>query len=123
MERLGRIAPFALVLMLTFVLAAFAQPAFPETPPDTGVLDWSYIVGKLLTPALYLVVFGTRKLLPRLPRLVVWSLPMVLGPLATQVQVWAMGLDPASVNYWAAGALAIAMNELLSTVKQHGLKG
>lgn len=108
--------------MLFVAVIAIAQPVFPETPAAEGV-DWSYLIGKALVPVTYAMVFGIRLLLPRLPRMVVWTLPMVLGAGLTALQTYLMTLPAGSVNYLAVGAAAIALNEAITTVKRHGVNG
>lgn len=60
-----------------------------------------------------------RKLVPTMPRILVWSLPPVLGALIA----WGTALPLTGWQGLAAGLIAIAFREAASTLKEHGING
>ena len=111
------------LLVLSFMLVAttvFAQDVAPVLP--VGADDMQKIV--IGTFAL-LLPFATKKLrevVPTMPRMLVWSLPSILGLLGT----WGVSYLSAAVNPWSgllSGLLAVALWEAKSTLKDHGLNG
>jgi hypothetical protein len=82
--------------------------------------DWTALAQALLAAALPFLVQGIRRLKPEMPRILVWTLPPVLGGLiAWLTQVGGM-------TGWqgvAAGLAAIALREFVSTLQEHGVNG
>jgi hypothetical protein len=82
--------------------------------------DWTALAQALLAAALPFLVQLIRNLKPQMPRILVWSLPPVLGGLiAWLTQVGGM-------TGWqgvAAGLAAIALREFVSTLGEHGVNG
>ena len=82
--------------------------------------DWTALAQALLAAALPFLVQLIRNLEPQMPRILVWSLPPVLGGLiAWLTQVGGM-------TGWqgvAAGLAAIALREFVSTLGEHGVNG
>lgn len=60
-----------------------------------------------------------RKLVPTMPRILVWSLPPILGALIA----WGTALPLSGWQGLAAGLIAIAFREAASTLKEHGING
>ena len=86
----------------------------------TPSFDWTALVQALLAAALPFLVQAIRRLQPQMPRILVWTLPPVLGGLiAWLTQVGGM-------TGWqgvAAGLAAIALREAVSTLEEHGING
>ena len=82
--------------------------------------DWTALAQAVMTALLPFLVQGIRRLKPQMPRILVWSLPPVLGGLiAWLTQVGGM-------SGWqgvAAGLAAIALREFVSTLQEHGING
>jgi len=82
--------------------------------------DWTALAQALLAAALPFLVQAIRSLKPQMPRILVWSLPPVLGGLIA----WLTQLG--GLSGWqgvAAGLAAIALREFVDTLQQHGLNG
>lgn len=101
--------------LIGLATVGYAQEATPEQ------LDWAKIADPVTVLLVYLTTYGIRLLLPKLPRLVVWTLPVTLGAILTYVQA-AAGAAVGWQHYFI-GAVAIALNEGLTTVKKHGVNG
>ena len=82
--------------------------------------DWTALAQALLAAALPFLVQLIRNLKPQMPRILVWSLPPVMGGLiAWLTQVGGM-------TGWqgvAAGLAAIALREFVSMLQEHGVNG
>jgi len=82
--------------------------------------DWTALAQAVMAALLPFLVQGIRRLKPQMPRILVWSLPPVLGGLiAWLTQVGGM-------TGWqgvAAGLVAIALREFVSTLGEHGVNG
>ena len=82
--------------------------------------DWTALAQALLAAALPFLVQAIRSLKPQMPRILVWSLPPVLGGLIA----WLTQLG--GLSGWqgvAAGLAAIALREFVSTLQEHGVNG
>jgi len=81
---------------------------------------WTALAQALLAALLPFLVQGIRKLKPTMPRILVWSLPPVLGGLIA----WLTQVG--GITGWqgvAAGLAAIALREAVSTLEEHGING
>ena len=80
--------------------------------------DWTALAQALLAAGLPFLVQVIRNLKPQMPRILVWSLPPVLGGLiAWLTQVGGM-------SGWqgvTAGLVAIALREVVHTLQEHGV--
>lgn len=106
-----------MLLSLTLTGALLGQAV--ESPPALDVRAVSDAVVVALLPVL---VWAVRQAIPRLPRALIWTLPIVFGTLTTMI---ASALD-AGISGWRGiilGGLAIALREMVSTLKEHGLTG
>lgn len=84
-------------------------------------LDWATIVNAVIVGVLPVIVAFFRGLYPKLPRVVVWALPMIFGAALTAVMELVANAGPGSIKGLLLGALALVLRELVSTVKEHGL--
>lgn len=107
-------------LALVAVLAGLASQAYAQDASPEQV-DWAKIADPVTVLLVYLATHGARLVLPKLPRLVVWSLPVALGAGLTYLQTLAGA--SAGWQHYLVGGLAIALNELITTVKKHGVNG
>lgn len=110
-----------LVATLLFVsVVAFAQDAAPALP--IGADEMQKLVIGVFAVVLPFLVDLLRKAKPTMPRVLVWTLPSVLGLIAT----WGVSYLSTSVNPWSgilSGLLAVALHELKTTVSAHGVNG
>jgi len=86
----------------------------------TPSFGWTALAQALLAALLPFLVQGIRKLKPTMPRILVWSLPPVLGGLIA----WLTQVG--GITGWqgvAAGLAAIALREAVSTLEEHGING
>jgi hypothetical protein len=112
------------ILLATAILfvavIAFAQEAAPALP--MGADETQKLVIGVFAVVLPFLVGMLRKLKPTMPRLLVWSLPAILGMLGT----WAVSYFSGSVNPWSgalSGMIAVALHELRTTYADHGING
>lgn len=106
-----------ILLLYATLLAAWLGATTDQTAPDPRAIFEAVVVAVL--PVL---VYGVRQVLPRLPRALIWTLPIVFGSLLTVI---ASALD-SGISGWRGvilGGLAIALRELVTTIKEHGLTG
>jgi hypothetical protein len=108
-------------LALVFVAAiALAQDVAPTLP--VGADEMQKLVIGVFAVVLPFLVDLLRKAKPTMPRVLVWTLPSVLGLIAT----WGVSYLSTSVNPWSgilSGLLAVALHELKTTVSAHGVNG
>lgn len=82
--------------------------------------DWTALAQAVLAALLPFLVQAIRLWKPTMPRILVWTLPPVLGGLiAWLTQV-------AGMTGWqgvAAGLVAIALREAVHTLEEHGVNG
>jgi hypothetical protein len=108
------------LLMLGLATLALAQPAEAIPGLPSPVDQTQALVVAIYAAVLPFAVALIRKFAPTMPRLLVWSLPPVLGGLVA----WLTQLG--GIGGWkglAAGLIAIAFREFASTLKEHGLNG
>jgi hypothetical protein len=112
-----------LVVAVLFVaVAAFAQDVAPPMPIGANEMEKLVIV--LFAAVLPFVTDWIRKAKPTMPRMLVWSIPPVLGALAGWVVAYFAAAGP--VNSWrglAGGLIAIALHEARTTFNDHGING
>jgi hypothetical protein len=117
---LRRIAGFLFAWTFVVVALALAQEAAPPLP--IGETEIQKLVIGLFAVVLPFLVNLLRKAKPTMPRMLVWSLPSILGLLLT----WGTSLLTESVNPWSgivSGLLAVAVHEARTTFKDHGING
>jgi hypothetical protein len=111
-----------LVASATFVIGvglALAQEAGAITLPTAADQTQAAVIA-VYAALLPFLVQGIRALVPTMPRILVWTLPPVIGGLVA----WLTTLG--GIGGWkglAAGLIAIALREGVSTLKQHGING
>ncbi|HEY6547630.1 MAG TPA: hypothetical protein VI589_06980 [Vicinamibacteria bacterium] len=110
---------FAAALVLVFApgVLAFAQDAIPYPQPADQI---QALVIAVFAAVLPIGVAVVRKALPTLPRIVVWGLAPAGGALLGYLT--SLG----GMTGWkgfAAGLAAIAVRELVDTLKEHGVNG
>jgi len=109
-----------LVVVLLLAVAAFAQDA---PPLPVGETELEKLVIALFATVLPFVTGWLRKAMPSMPRLLVWSIPPVLG---LAIGWTASYFGAGDVNAWrglAGGLIAIALHEFRTTVQKHGVNG
>lgn len=104
---------------LTFLACAalFAQDTLPLPAPADQT---QALVVAIFAAALPFAVAAVKTLIPGMPRILIWG----LGPLLGTAIAWITNLG--GLTSWkglAAGLVAIALNELKTTLQQHGLNG
>lgn len=106
--------------MLFMAVIAFAQDVAPSLP--IGANEQEKLVIAVFAVLLPFATKGIRSLMPTMPRLLIWSIPPVLG-LATG---WVASYFSSGVTGWkglAGGLIAIAMWEFKTTLADHGANG
>jgi hypothetical protein len=106
--------------MFAFAALALAQETAPALP--SGADETQKLVVALFAALLPFMVSKLRDLKPTMPRMLVWSLPSILGLLLT----WGTSYLAASVNPWSgllSGLIAVAIHEARTTFKDHGIDG
>lgn len=85
--------------------------------------DWTALVQTVFAAALPFLVQAIRNLKPTMPRILVWSLPPVLG--AVIQWLGSLAAFPGFVGWkgFVAGLAAIALREAVSTLNEHGVNG
>ncbi len=86
-------------------------------------MDWATVVNGVVVAVIPVLVEGFRRVLPGIPRVVVWTLPMVFGGVLVSIGNF-LAAFPAGMSTWegiALGAAAMVLRELVSTVKDHGI--
>jgi hypothetical protein len=115
------LASAALTLSLISAAVAYAQDTAPALP--IGANDQEKLVIALFACVLPFVTKWIRQVKPTMPRMLVWSIPPVLG-LATG---WvASYFTQGATNGWrglAGGLIAIALWEAKTTFGDHGVNG
>jgi hypothetical protein len=109
-----KVLSLRLLLAVAFlVLEAQTFAQVPEPPTPTEVFDLTFVVGSVGAAVIYAATFGVKKVLPRLPKLVVLAIPLVLGGVAT----YALGVQahqvPGSLQYLGLGTLASLIDNVL----------
>jgi hypothetical protein len=85
--------------------------------------DYAGVVNAIVVAVVPVLVYYFRKVIPKLPRVLVWTLPMVFGSL---ISVFAELLAVPGANGWKGlllGAVSLVLRELISTLREHGLNG
>ena len=116
-RKLGAKSAVFVAILLTAGLA-LAQ-AVPSPTPQDQPPDWNGMADTVVVAILPALVYYIRKVLPKMPRVVVWAIPLLLGAITTTI---GQQLD-AGVSGWRGlmlGMLAISVRELASTFKQWG---
>jgi len=119
-----RIAMFVLVFCATSIVGGvvLAQDAVPALP--IGEDELQKLVIALYAVGLPFVTTRIRALKPTMPRMLVWSIPPMLGLLSGWIVNYFAASGP--VNGWrgvAGGLIAISLWELKTTFKDHGVNG
>ena len=83
--------------------------------------DWQSLVQAVFAALLPFLVQAVRDLRPTMPRLLVWTLPPVLGAVIQWLGSLAAFPGFAGWKGFAAGLVAIALRELVSTLQEHGV--
>lgn len=108
--------------LMFLAVVAFAQDAAPALP--LGETELEKVVIALFAAALPFVTNWIRRAKPTMPRMLVWSIPPLLGLLIGWVgSYFAAG---GAVNGWrglAGGLIAIALHEARTTFQDHGVNG
>lgn len=82
--------------------------------------DYPTIVQAIIVAIIPILVYGFRQLIPRIPRVVVWSLPLLFGGI---IEALTSYIQTGGVNVWQGvllGALAMVLREFVSTLREHG---
>lgn len=108
----------ALVMVSLVAVAVVAAQEAPIPYPVPADQTQALIIA-VFAAALPFGVALLRKLVPTMPRILVWSLPPVLGALIA----WGTALPLTGWQGLAAGLIAIALREAASTLKEHGING
>jgi len=110
-------AGFTFTLTLLCVATLFAQDTLPlPVPADQN----QALVVALFAAALPFAVAAVKKLIPGMPRILIWGLAPLLGTAIA----WITNLG--GLSGWkglGAGLIAVALYELKSTLQQHGVNG
>lgn len=112
----------ALALLVTsplLVWAAVESDAVEPPPMDAALAGLITAAIPLLVPFL---VYGVRRLLPKVPRVALPFVAMALGAAADWLAKLVMGGDFSLIEGALLGAAAVCVREVYSTAKQHGLK-
>mgnify|MGYP003423730003 FL=1 len=112
-----RILTLVSLLCLTVVAAVFGQSTDVPAP-----LDYRPIFDGVVVAVLPVLVHYVRQALPKLPRALIWTLPIVFGSVTTMI-AQALGSGVSGWRGMILGGLAIALREAVSTIKEHGLTG
>ena len=125
MKMIRRIAAmlscFAVLSTFVLVSAALAQDPSIPVKPDINTTLAAFIAG-LSGVLIPWVIYGFTQLLPKIPRVVLPFLPLVLGYVAENIVTWTSGYDnPALVALIAL--FSMILREVLNTWSAHGLKG
>jgi len=108
--------------MLLVAVIAFAQDAVPAMPIGETELEKLVIAG--FAAVLPFITNQIRKAKPTMPRMLVWSIPPVLGLLSGWAASYLAAGGP--VNGWrglAGGLIAISLHEARTTLSAHGVNG
>jgi hypothetical protein len=109
---LKRIAAFTFLFALAFVCVVVAQEAPPPLP--VGETPAQELVIGVFSLVLPFIVGGIRKIIPGLPKLVIYSIPIVVGGVVGYIGT--LGL-----NGWkglAVGLIAIALHQFKEQVQK-----
>ncbi len=116
LKRIGiELLTFALVFVCVASLFAQDGVSWP-IPADQAQ---AFVIA-LLAAALPFGVAVLKKLIPGMPRILIWALGPTLGFAIT----WITSIG--GLNGWkgfAAGLMAVALHEAKTTIEQHGLNG
>ncbi len=86
-------------------------------------MDLAAFVNGVVVAVIPVLVEGFKVLLPRIPRVVVWALPLTFGGILISIGNY-LAVLPAGADAWhgiGLGAFALVLRELVTTVEAHGL--
>jgi hypothetical protein len=106
--------------MLFVAVIAFAQTGDVSTPAP---FDPQAFVAVLFAAGLPFLTSWVRSFAPGLPRMVVWTIPPVLGALLGYLGTLVTGAAPGGWKGFLLGLIAIAVREAKSTFDEHGING
>jgi len=115
------LALLGLTIVATAFAAGFGVEIAAATAPVLPPFDWQTLVQTSFAAVLPLAVYYIRKLKPRMPRIVVWTMAPALGGLGQYLMSIASIPGMAGWKGFLAGLGAIALNEFVTTLSEHGV--
>jgi peptidoglycan/LPS O-acetylase OafA/YrhL len=105
--------------LLVLGLLLVASQVFAQIVPEpTDKFDLTFVIGSAGAVAVYLATFGLKKVLPKIPKLAVLAIPLVLGGAATYVVSAQAQQAPGGWQFLLLGALAVVIDNVVKYVRQ-----
>ena len=119
-----RFVSLVAMAVLALFLPALALAQAITAPPAPQAFDWTAVAINLVTGLQVLLVpmavAGVRKGLPRLPRVSIPFLAVVLGVLSDAVATWVAGGGFSPLRGVLVGLASVALREVTNTIREHG---